>query len=134
MIKHRSLQGEAGILFARALAAGLVKRSTRCEDCGGAAAHAHHKDYAKPLRVEWLCHKCHGKRHAGSSPRERHRTNLGNVLHGWRIHEGLTLSQAAKILGIRPCYMYSIEKEYFPNGNVLAQLLNWLTTKTKDLQ
>ena len=33
-----------------------------CRVCGD-DAHAHHKDYDKPLEVEWLCHKHHMEEH-----------------------------------------------------------------------
>ena len=52
----------------RALRAGQVIRPDRCEDCGEYGKydtlgrlllHAHHDDYSKPLKVRWLCRKCH---------------------------------------------------------------------------
>jgi len=41
----------------------ILVRPEGCEDCGGRSPHAHHKDYSKPLEVDWLCSSCHGKRH-----------------------------------------------------------------------
>lgn len=36
-----------------------------CEVCGADQnLHAHHKDYAKPLDVVWLCARCHHRLHA----------------------------------------------------------------------
>lgn len=35
-----------------------------CYFCGEARVHAHHKDYAEPLEVTWLCAKCHHRLHA----------------------------------------------------------------------
>ena len=36
-----------------------------CEVCASTSAvHAHHKDYAKPLDVVWLCARCHHRLHA----------------------------------------------------------------------
>lgn len=34
-----------------------------CEVCGTAKAEAHHKDYSKPLDVEWLCFRHHREAH-----------------------------------------------------------------------
>lgn len=34
-----------------------------CKRCGAAKAEKHHKDYSKPLEVEWLCRKCHLAEH-----------------------------------------------------------------------
>lgn len=36
-----------------------------CAICGTeTGVHGHHKDYAKPLEVTWLCAKCHHRIHA----------------------------------------------------------------------
>lgn len=35
-----------------------------CLFCGREDVHAHHRDYAKPLDVIWLCPKCHHRLHA----------------------------------------------------------------------
>lgn len=35
-----------------------------CLFCASDRVHAHHRDYAKPLDVIWLCPKCHHRLHA----------------------------------------------------------------------
>ena len=35
-----------------------------CLFCDAHEVHAHHRDYAKPLEVVWLCPKCHHRLHA----------------------------------------------------------------------
>ncbi len=43
---------------------GLMNRGTICEDCNKhGKMEGHHKDYEKPLEVNWLCRRCHMKRH-----------------------------------------------------------------------
>lgn len=32
-----------------------------CEVCGATKVHGHHPDYSKPLEVQWLCAKHHGR-------------------------------------------------------------------------
>lgn len=47
-----------------ALRHGKIQRPSCCEQCGAATTlYKHHDDYTKPLKVTWLCSKCHGKRH-----------------------------------------------------------------------
>jgi len=38
--------------------AGKLKK-TNCQLCGNSKVQAHHEDYSKPLKVIWLCRKCH---------------------------------------------------------------------------
>lgn len=42
----------------RALRSGKLKR--RACGCGATDVQAHHRDYSKPLEVEWYCRPCHG--------------------------------------------------------------------------
>ncbi len=51
--------------FLRALERGDIERQT-CEQCGE-KAEAHHKDYSKPLEVEWLCFAHHKEIHGQRS-------------------------------------------------------------------
>ncbi len=47
-----------------ALLGGLLRRPERCQGCGRVGrVVAHHADYARPLEVEWLCRRCHARRH-----------------------------------------------------------------------
>ena len=47
-----------------AVLGGLLHPPDRCEDCGRAGrVVAHHADYSRPLEVEWLCPRCHARRH-----------------------------------------------------------------------
>lgn len=34
-----------------------------CAKCGDAKSEMHHRDYTRPLEVEWLCRKCHLAEH-----------------------------------------------------------------------
>ena len=46
-----------------AVRSGAVTRQP-CADCGTTTnVDAHHRDYSKPLEVEWLCRLCHAKKH-----------------------------------------------------------------------
>ncbi len=58
--KHRA----RGMLI-RAIMTGRMDRKP-CRVCG-APAEAHHKDYSKPLLVEWLCDKHHKEEHGKRS-------------------------------------------------------------------
>jgi hypothetical protein len=44
---------------------GDIKPPKACSGCRrkGIKLHAHHEDYSKPLKVTWLCHKCHCETH-----------------------------------------------------------------------
>lgn len=45
-----------------AVKSGALKKQP-CERCGSVTVEAHHPDYAKPLDVQWLCHRCHQRLH-----------------------------------------------------------------------
>ena len=34
-----------------------------CETCGNPNSQMHHTDYSQPLKIMWLCRRCHLKRH-----------------------------------------------------------------------
>lgn len=46
-----------------ALRAGRLTKRFECERCGVTPGRieAHHRDYSKPLDVQWLCKPCHAK-------------------------------------------------------------------------
>jgi ribosomal protein S27AE len=51
--------------LARAVRQGRIERPAECPRCGVVGKiQGHHKDYSKPLEVEWLCGLCHGQEHA----------------------------------------------------------------------
>jgi uncharacterized NAD(P)/FAD-binding protein YdhS len=50
----------------QALLDGLLKRPDGCARCGRTEAPrlvAHHRDYSRPLDVEFICDRCHRKHH-----------------------------------------------------------------------
>lgn len=53
---------KAQSLVGRALKSGRLTQEP-CLFCGATRVQAHHRDYAKPLEVIWLCAKCHNRLH-----------------------------------------------------------------------
>jgi hypothetical protein len=49
----------------KALSSGRLVKPEACQSCGASCARieGHHKDYSKPLEVEWLCDPCHSDAH-----------------------------------------------------------------------
>jgi ribosomal protein L44E len=45
---------------------GRLIRPDNCSACGSSEwpIQAHHEDYSRPLDVQWLCTRCHGRLHA----------------------------------------------------------------------
>lgn len=60
---------KARSLLTTAVYRGKIEKPTSCSDCGvtGQRIDGHHADYSKPFDVEWLCTRCHGKRHRKSA-------------------------------------------------------------------
>ena len=54
-------------VMARTIAHHAIERGElvrgKCSVCGGSKTEAHHRDYTKPLMIEWLCKKCHMAEH-----------------------------------------------------------------------
>jgi len=63
--KFLTARRAARVLLRLAVRRGLVEKWSACEICGATTKRidGHHKDYTKPLEVEWLCSSCHGERH-----------------------------------------------------------------------
>jgi len=62
MLKEESQKTKARQAVRNAIYWKGLKRKS-CETCGDPKTHAHHKDYSKPLEVNWLCPTHHGERH-----------------------------------------------------------------------
>lgn len=67
----RTASDKAQNILEKAIKKGVVKRLQFCEQCGSrgqfkdgrTSIQAHHPDYNDPLRVLWLCQKCHHNWH-----------------------------------------------------------------------
>ena len=61
---ERSIKIRCRHALGRAVKSGRIMRPGKCSDCRKRCKpEAHHRDYWRPLVVEWLCSVCHGRRH-----------------------------------------------------------------------
>lgn len=62
--KKFRLEHLARVKLGYALKKGIIKKPTVCSKCGNEGRiEGHHKDFNKPLEVEWLCNRCHKLEH-----------------------------------------------------------------------
>lgn len=62
--KQYRLERNASALANHAARTGKIQKATECQRCGRKAwLVGHHRDYLKPLEVEWICQICHRKEH-----------------------------------------------------------------------
>ncbi len=62
--KNNLKQVAANRFLQRYVNKGVITRGIICENCKKVGKmEAHHKDYTKPLEVNWLCRRCHMKIH-----------------------------------------------------------------------
>lgn len=75
--KNRS-KVAAHTAVSRAIKRGALQRPERCEipHCNGPARHAHHRDYAHPLDVSWLCPQHHEAEHHGAGGKYAGRVSI----------------------------------------------------------
>lgn len=64
-VRNKTVEAKARHLANVAVRLGFLVRPKACPKCkrSDLGIHAHHKDYSKPLNVNWLCSECHGKEH-----------------------------------------------------------------------
>ncbi|USL89278.1 homing endonuclease [Bacillus phage vB_BceH_LY2] len=61
---ENKIKEEARMLVKKAISEGELVRPDYCSKCGVEAyVECHHKDYTKPLEVDWLCKPCHEEEH-----------------------------------------------------------------------
>lgn len=63
--EDRTVRNRARAAVSVAVASGVLVRPSICSACGEPSAriHGHHRDYAHPLAVQWLCPGCHVAEH-----------------------------------------------------------------------
>lgn len=61
--KRNPLQLQAQYLSDLALKTGTLPYVRYCEQCHAPFPEKHHPNYAEPLKVVWLCHRCHLRTH-----------------------------------------------------------------------
>lgn len=62
-----SKKTNAHALVKKAVKEGVLHRPKLCSKCNETGRiEGHHKDYYKPLEVEWLCNRCHRIIHTGA--------------------------------------------------------------------
>ena len=92
--KTHPLTGEARLRDIARSYAGVYKRRGKlipqpCR-CGSLDVQMHHRDYNKPLEVEWLCKSCHVASHLISDPVPVDNVSRETRLAGYREGDVLT--------------------------------------------
>jgi hypothetical protein len=100
-VAHRELQ--------KALSKGTIVRPGFCADCLRAVKpEAHHDDYAQPLKVRWLCQRCHRIADGERAHRERAAEHAYIEMQG---RQTLTQREFWEKLGLSRAQYYRLKNE-----------------------
>ncbi len=90
--------------YQKALKEGRLVNPRVCSDCGKKSkdTHGHHPDHSKPLKVIWLCRKCHKRHHRENNivapgPHSKPQKETRKTI---RLSDYHTSEQVSKILGV----------------------------------
>ncbi len=61
--RPKDYKDKARYLTRKMVMKGIITKNLKCDHCGGEAKHKHHEDYNDPMKIVWLCPKCHGAEH-----------------------------------------------------------------------
>ena len=69
--KNNPSKAYAHELIRKKVGAGLLIKPNDCSCCGvfTETLHAHHDDYTQPLKIRWLCARCHSDWHKHNTPK-----------------------------------------------------------------
>ena len=102
-----------------------------CIKCGAAKAQAHHRDYSKPLDVEWLCSSCHSQLHNQKYPLTKQCAVCGEIFtpHKTKRLRAVTCSRKCFRLRVHATHskltiekMIEIRRRYLAGGVTQAAL------------
>lgn len=84
-----------------AVKSGTIRKPNNCSRCGGSfnirQIQGHHKDYAKPYEVTWLCQDCHALVHREANPRVRRPSQFAQRLYG-AFKPGICVYELARLI------------------------------------
>lgn len=76
------LKRKAHVAVHNAVQKGVLVMPRNCETCSTMRRlHAHHDDYQQPLKVRWLCPRCHRRLHGQWKRAEKRRGTVTEILN-----------------------------------------------------
>ena len=114
--KNNSEAYKAHWIVANAIRYGKLKKES-CVICENPRTHAHHDNYSEPLKIKWLCSKCHrahhtlekgqvvGGRQYIPKPRMIKRQGFHFIAKSLK-QSGLTYSEIGKELGLSKSHAF----------------------------
>lgn len=107
--------------LAEAIRKNEIKRPICCEHCGKKSIlQGHHRDYGTPLKVIWLCKKCHSLVHKDThhmNPKNHEQTPNPSLMNKKTVAISVTLSNQD---------YYRLQQIAFQNKSSLSQVMREL--------
>jgi hypothetical protein len=119
--KNKQIQKQTKASYAKALGCGVLIPPEVCSSCGkknksGRKMDGHHKDYSRPLDVEWLCISCHQKLHEKTNKK----SPIGFLRMIYEFNPSLSDAQVQQLINTMFCYMPGYSGHYSPTLTTIS--------------